>query len=102
MLFDKHVKKGQYSWPPISSCNITPFLHLFLNPGEKEMDFSEDMGILGIITITFPGESCDTLRLLVADKWSTGITLGKRQQRLDWIEKKDYLFFMNKENLYNG
>lgn len=82
MLFNKSVKKGPLN---SGSHNIPHSLHHFLNPGEKEIDFSEDMGILGIITITLKGESCYTHRLAVADKWSTGVTLGKMQQK-DSIE----------------
>lgn len=83
MLFNKQVKKGRHSWPLNSgSHNIPQSLHHFLNPWEKEMDFRENMGILGIIAIVFEGESCYTLRLAVADKWSTGVTLQERQK--DW------------------
>lgn len=96
------MKKRQYSWPLNGgSCNIPKSLHHFLYPGEKDMDFGEDMRILGIITVTFIGKGCDTLKLAVAHKWSTGITLRKRQRK-DWIwevckQKKNYiLFFKNK------
>lgn len=71
------VKKRQYSWHLNGcSCNIPKSLHHLPYPREKDMDFGEDMRILGIITVTFIGVSCDTLKLGVADKWSTRITLA--------------------------
>lgn len=62
-----HLNSSSYNFP------LSP--HLFLNPWQKAQDFRENMGILGISTVIFEGETCYTLRLGVAYKWSTRVPL---------------------------
>lgn len=40
------------------------------------MDFSENMRIRGITTIFRIGIGCDTLKLSLADKWTSGVSLA--------------------------
>lgn len=75
-------KQRQYSHSVTSdACNTPLYLQNLLNPGKKEVDFGEDMGILGIITIIWCSKYRYTLRLGAADKWSTRISLKKRQKK---------------------
>lgn len=64
--------------------SIPQSLHRFLNPWEIVMDFSENMRIRGISTIFRIGIGCDTLKLSLADKWTSGISLQKETRQQHW------------------